>query len=142
MPVMLLISSLLSFNLPIPEWSLSIRGGFVAARILNGEEPGFSSWKKHAPFPLDSLDSLDYHYDESFAVTVEAEAGYRGFWLGACMGAGEGNEIVQDTAGESVGFSNPGFADMSFCLGYDLSARMGLSLSGLAPFCSGVQLKP
>ncbi len=140
MPVMLLISFLLSLNLSIPEWSLSIRGGFAAARKLNGEEPGLSSWKGHAPFPVDSLDSVAYHYDESFAITAEAEAGYRGFWLGVCLGGGAGNGFVDDGADQVFGFTNYHFAKLGLGLGYDLRMMWPFA-AHLGPFVHGGLLR-
>jgi len=120
-----LLVAMLALNLNALDWTLSLRGGFFGAQRIGGEDPGVHSWKQHAPpgFPHDSLDSLAYHHDESFAITLEAEAGYRGFWLGMCMGGGSGSGIIDDSAGEALGFINNNFNDISLGLGYDLRAK-------------------
>lgn len=135
MPMMPTISFLLALNLHAPEWSLSIRGGFMAARRLNCEEPGLSSWKEHAPpgFPIDSLDSLCYHYDESFALAGEAEANYRGFWIGMGLGGGSGNGFVDDGNDQVFGFTNYHFADLDLGLGYVLRMMWPIATS-IGPF--------
>jgi hypothetical protein len=118
----LLPVAMLAMSLQAPDWMLSLSGGFLVVGKLNGEEPGLSSWKNHAPpgFPLDSLDSLVYHHDESYDIAFGAEAGYRGFWLGGCLEGGSGNGFVDDSADEIFGFSNYHFTDVSLGLGYDL----------------------
>jgi len=124
-----LLVAMLALNLNALDWTLSLRGGFFGAQRIGGEDPGVHSWKQHAPpgFPLDSLDSLAYHHDESFAITLEAEAGYREFWLGMCMGGGSGSGIIDDSAGEALGFINNNFNDISLGLGYDLRSKWPLA---------------
>ncbi len=119
------LALLLALNLHALDWTLSIRGGFFGAHRIGNEEPSIHSWEQHAPsgFPIDSIDSLAYHHDESYAIALEAEAGYRGFWLGACLGGGSGNGFVDDSAREVLGLINNNFNDAGLGIGYDLSSR-------------------
>jgi|GEM_PF-6908614 len=89
----------------------------------NNPYASLENWKKHSPSPDYANGPYTKIYDESFALGLQAEAGYWGFWVGLSGYGGTANWMVMDTLkDELVGNMILSQGAWQMCGGYDMRA--------------------